>query len=46
MKLLGEWNWYPPRWLDWLPRLDVEGRPTVRVRRRPGASHEVGTVAA
>jgi RND superfamily putative drug exporter len=25
MKLLGEWNWYFPRWLEWLPRLDVEG---------------------
>jgi RND superfamily putative drug exporter len=24
MKLLGEWNWYFPRWLEWLPRLDVE----------------------
>ena len=24
MKLLGELNWYLPRWLDWLPRLDVE----------------------
>jgi uncharacterized membrane protein YdfJ with MMPL/SSD domain len=24
MKLLGEWNWYLPRWLEWLPRL--EGR--------------------
>ncbi|HXH95646.1 MAG TPA: MMPL family transporter [Gaiellaceae bacterium] len=22
MKLLGDWNWYLPRWLDWLPRLD------------------------
>jgi putative drug exporter of the RND superfamily len=22
MKLLGEWNWYLPRWLDWLPRLE------------------------
>jgi uncharacterized membrane protein YdfJ with MMPL/SSD domain len=21
MKLLGEWNWYLPRWLEWLPRL-------------------------
>jgi uncharacterized membrane protein YdfJ with MMPL/SSD domain len=20
MKLLGRWNWYLPRWLDWLPR--------------------------
>jgi RND superfamily putative drug exporter len=25
MKLLGEWNWYLPRWLDSLPRLRVEG---------------------
>jgi uncharacterized membrane protein YdfJ with MMPL/SSD domain len=24
MKLLGERNWYFPRWLEWLPRLDVE----------------------
>jgi RND superfamily putative drug exporter len=24
MKLLGEWNWYLPRWLTWLPRLQVE----------------------
>ena len=26
MKLLGEANWYLPRWLEWLPRLEVEGR--------------------
>jgi uncharacterized membrane protein YdfJ with MMPL/SSD domain len=25
MKLLGEANWYLPRWLQWLPRLDAEG---------------------
>jgi len=25
MKLLGEWNWYLPRRLEWLPRLQVEG---------------------
>ena len=23
MKLLGDWNWYLPSWLQWLPRLDV-----------------------
>ena len=23
MKLLGDWNWYLPHWLEWLP-----GRPT------------------
>lgn len=25
MKLLGERNWYLPRWLEWLPKLDIEG---------------------
>jgi uncharacterized membrane protein YdfJ with MMPL/SSD domain len=24
MKLLGDWNWYVPRWLRWLPRLETE----------------------
>jgi uncharacterized membrane protein YdfJ with MMPL/SSD domain len=24
MKLLGSWNWYLPRWLEWLPRLQHE----------------------
>jgi RND superfamily putative drug exporter len=24
MKLLGHWNWYLPRWLSWLPRLQIE----------------------
>jgi RND superfamily putative drug exporter len=24
MKLLGDWNWYLPRWLQWLPRLNVD----------------------
>jgi RND superfamily putative drug exporter len=24
MKLLGDWNWYFPRWLEWLPRLNIE----------------------
>jgi putative drug exporter of the RND superfamily len=25
MKLLGEWNWYLPKWLNWLPDFHVEG---------------------
>jgi putative drug exporter of the RND superfamily len=25
MRLLGRWNWYLPRWLEWLPRVQVEG---------------------
>jgi uncharacterized membrane protein YdfJ with MMPL/SSD domain len=24
MKLLGEWNWYLPSWLEWLPRFDED----------------------
>jgi uncharacterized membrane protein YdfJ with MMPL/SSD domain len=29
MKLLGDWNWYLPSWLEWLPRFDedAEARP-------------------
>ncbi|HEY7031503.1 MAG TPA: MMPL family transporter [Thermomicrobiales bacterium] len=27
MALLGDRNWYLPRWLDWLPDLRVEGAP-------------------
>src|SRR5262249_328977 len=25
MKLLGDWNWYLPSWLDWLPKAHVAG---------------------
>ena len=25
MKLLGDWNWYLPSWLEWLPQMRVEG---------------------
>lgn len=27
MKLLGDWNWYLPRRLEWLPRLEHEQAP-------------------
>ena len=27
MKLLGDWNWYLPHWLEWLPRLEHEKVP-------------------
>ena len=49
MKLLGEWNWYLPRWLDWLPRLEVEsGDRGPHRARRPElpAPTDAGTVAA
>jgi RND superfamily putative drug exporter len=36
MKLLGDWNWYLPRWLEWLPRFDVsEPRPPLETRPAP-----------
>ncbi len=36
MELLGERNWYLPRWLEWLPNVAVEGHaPT---RHLPGAA--------
>jgi RND superfamily putative drug exporter len=25
MRLLGDWNWWLPRWLDWLPHVTIEG---------------------
>ncbi len=34
MKLLGEWNWYLPNWLGWLPHV-------TRERRRPGGVAEL-----
>ena len=33
MKLLGDWNWYLPRWLEWLPR--VTQQAPVPERRTP-----------
>ena len=24
MKLLGDWNWYLPRWMEWLPKVSHE----------------------
>jgi putative drug exporter of the RND superfamily len=24
MKLLGDWNWYLPHWLEWMPRIGTE----------------------
>jgi RND superfamily putative drug exporter len=25
MRVLGDWNWYLPKWLEWLPRVGPEG---------------------
>jgi len=40
MRLLGDLNWYLPRWLRWLPKIDVEGHDvssdTVVIPDTPG----------
>jgi RND superfamily putative drug exporter len=41
MRLLGDRNWYLPRWLEWLPDLGVEGK-----RPRPVAEQGPPPVAA
>ena len=35
MKLLGEWNWYLPSWLQWLPRLEPESEPAPELPAAP-----------
>jgi anti-anti-sigma factor len=43
MKLLGEWNWYLPRWLEWLPR--VASEPAVEVAGAAGGAGVAGGLA-
>jgi hypothetical protein len=33
MKLLGEWNWYLPSWLEWIPSLSPEGEASAPARK-------------
>ena len=41
MKLLGDWNWYMPTWLEWLPHVGGEGgetqpsKPSPKPKPRP-----------
>ena len=35
MKLLGDWNWYLPRWLEWLPRISHGEAPAPRLEPVP-----------
>jgi uncharacterized membrane protein YdfJ with MMPL/SSD domain len=41
MKLLGDWNWYLPKWLQWLPNVDhgtsKERRPEAAPALTPSA---------
>jgi RND superfamily putative drug exporter len=35
MKLLGEWNWYLPKWLEWLPDVRIEAEETAGAPEPP-----------
>ena len=35
MRLLGDRNWYLPKWLEWLPKIDVEGHDTTAKAASP-----------
>ncbi|MBM3926132.1 MAG: MMPL family transporter [SAR202 cluster bacterium] len=40
MKLLGNWNWYLPNWLGWLPDLRVEGPKSSEIPAVAGGSDD------
>jgi RND superfamily putative drug exporter len=35
MKLLGDWNWYLPSWLSWIPEVHVEGHASEEPAGKP-----------
>jgi RND superfamily putative drug exporter len=43
MKLLGDWNWYLPKWLEWLPHLE-HGGPTQHQMPAPSPAPAPDTV--
>ena len=45
MKLLGDWNWYLPSWLEWLPHLE-HGEGAVKGAGGPDAGPGAGVTSA
>jgi len=39
MTLLGDWNWWMPRFLDWIPRVTIEGDPDEPIGPGDGLEH-------
>src|SRR4029079_12865219 len=39
MTLLGDWNWWLPRWLGWLPRVTIEAEASAAEVRGTGTGH-------
>ena len=40
MKLLGDWNWYLPRWLEWLPQVGPESAAPPAEPQEPSTPEE------
>ncbi len=38
MELLGDWNWYFPTWLEWLPKINIEGAQAQAGARQPAGA--------
>jgi putative drug exporter of the RND superfamily len=38
MTLLGDWNWWMPRFLAWIPRVTIEGEPDEGVEGAPATA--------
>ena len=46
MKLLGDWNWYLPSWLEWLPRVTQPELEPFERRKAESDRHELETKRA
>jgi RND superfamily putative drug exporter len=47
MELLGDWNWYFPRWLEWMPKIHIEGADVkVPAPTPPPAAYSTGAQSA
>ena len=42
MKVLGDWNWYLPSWLEWLPHLGGESEERDEAEDAEGAGRHGG----
>jgi uncharacterized membrane protein YdfJ with MMPL/SSD domain len=46
MTLLGDWNWWMPRFLDWIPRVTIEGEPDAPVEGVDGSEPDTAGAPA
>ena len=46
MTLLGDWNWWMPRFLDWIPRVTIEGEPDEEIDTTSGGPGDAPEASA